>query len=116
MNLLKAWVIPTLIIFLLAGVVIAVAIPLVNGMSDDDDTFEERRGERGSFDGERDGERGERGGERGGHRGFSFVGLVGGIVKQGIFMLVGGGITLLILTVIRQFNRGKTPPTQPEAT
>ena len=105
MNLLKAWVIPTLIIFLLAGVVIAVAIPLVNGMSDDDDTFEERRGERGSFDG-----------ERGGHRGFSFVGLVGGIVKQGIFMLVGGGITLLILTVIRQFNRGKTPPTQPEAT
>jgi len=41
---------------------------------------------------------------------------VGGIVKQGIFMLVGGGITLLILTVIRQFNRGKTPPTQPEAT
>ncbi len=44
MNLLKAWVIPTLIIFLLAGVVIAVAIPLVNGMSDDDDTFEERRG------------------------------------------------------------------------
>lgn len=109
MNLLKAWVIPTLIIFLLAGVVIAVAIPLVNGMSDDDDTFEERRGERGSFDGERDG-------ERGGHRGFSFVGLVGGIVKQGIFMLVGGGITLLILAVIRQFNRGKTPPTQPEAT
>ena len=45
MKLIKEWLIPTLIVFLLAGVVIAVAVPLVNGSFNDD-----REGERGSFE------------------------------------------------------------------
>lgn len=116
MKLLKEWVIPTLIVLLLAGVVIAVAIPLVNASSDED-TFEERRGERDSFNGdrEREDERGsfERDGGRGERDGFSLLGLMGGIVKQVVFMLVGGGITLGILALIRQFTHNNKPP-QPE--
>ena len=115
MKLIKEWLIPTLIVFLLAGVVIAVAVPLVNGSSDED-TFEERQGERGSFNDDREGERGsfERGGRRGEHGGFSILGLMGGIVKQVLLMLVGGGITLGVLALIRQLRRGKTPSPQPE--
>ncbi len=120
MKLVKEWLIPTLIVFLLAGVVIAVAVPLVNGTSDEGDRFEERREERGSFDRERDGEQGEREdderAEREGGReerdAFSFGGLMGGIVKQVMLMGIGGGITLLILAIIRQFSHRKTPPIQ----
>lgn len=114
MKLIKEWLIPTVIVFLLAGVVIAVAVPLVNGSSDED-TFEERGGERGSFNDDREGERGSF--ERdGGRDGFSLLGLMGGIVKQVLLMLVGGGITLGVLALIPQLRRGKTPSTQPETT
>jgi preprotein translocase subunit SecY len=37
---------------------------------------------------------------------------MGGIVKQVMLMGIGGGITLLILAIIRQFSHRKTPPTQ----